>query len=121
MNKYDIAVSEVKTPSKANGSNTGESDLVKIGKEMVWMLNALIREGVEEPVVCGVLLKGLNMKTFKMNLQYPQVYRLIELSSIKIFESLQGVSLLPSILRNVIQIKNIANKTALKTKEASDI
>jgi hypothetical protein len=103
--RYDIGVSEIKSPFNPNCINNGESDLVKIGKEMAWMLNALIREGVEQPVVCGILLRGLNMTTFKMDLSYPQTYRLIELSSINLFESLQGISVLPTILRNIIQVK----------------
>jgi hypothetical protein len=42
MDRYVIAVSEIKPPFSANENNSGESDLVKIGKEMV----------------CEVLLKG---------------------------------------------------------------
>ncbi|KAF7727399.1 hypothetical protein EC973_007563 [Apophysomyces ossiformis] len=42
--RYDLAVSEVKPPSNATGNNVAESDLVKIGKEMAWMLNALINK-----------------------------------------------------------------------------
>ncbi|KAI8890581.1 hypothetical protein K501DRAFT_168684 [Backusella circina FSU 941] len=103
--RYDIGVSEIKSPSNSNCNNNGVSDTVKIGKEMAWMLNTLIREGVEQPVVCGILLRGLIMTTFKMNLLYPQTYRLIELSSINLFESLQGISVLPTILRNIIQVK----------------
>jgi hypothetical protein len=45
------------------------------------------------------------MRTFKLDLQHPKVYHLIELSSVKIFEDLQGVSMLPSILRSIIQVK----------------
>ncbi|KAI8088526.1 hypothetical protein BDF21DRAFT_334383, partial [Thamnidium elegans] len=54
---------EVKLP--LNSNNSGESDLVKIGKEMAWILSTLIKKkGIEEPIVCGVLLKGLIMMIF---------------------------------------------------------
>ncbi|KAF7721466.1 hypothetical protein EC973_004645 [Apophysomyces ossiformis] len=103
--RYDLAVSEVKPPSNAIGNNVTESDLVKIGKEMAWMLNALINKGVENPVVAGILLESYKMKSFKMDLKYPKVYRMIELSSVNLFDNLQGVSSFPSIFRSILQVK----------------
>lgn len=114
---YDIGVSEVKPAFNSNSSNNGESNKVKIGKEMAWILNSLVREGVEEPVVCGILVKGLTMTTFKMDLSHHQTYRMIEFSSVLLFENLQGISVLPTILRNTMQAKNIVKKTALKAKK----
>lgn len=103
--RYDIGVPEIKPPSNSSSNNNGESDKVKIGKEMAWMLNLLVREGVEEPVVSGILVKGLTMMTYKLDLSHHQIYRLIKLSSITLFENLQGISVLPAIVRNIMQIK----------------
>lgn len=103
--KYDIGVSKIKPPSNSSSNNNGESDKVKLGKEMAWMLNTLIREGVEKPVVCGILIKGMTMTTYKMDLSHHQTYRMIEMSSIQLFEKLQGISVLPSIVKYIIQVK----------------
>lgn len=52
-----------------------------------------------------------------MDLSHHQTYRMIELSSILLFENLQGISVLPTVLRNTMQAKNIVKKTALKAKK----
>jgi hypothetical protein len=82
-----------------------ESDLVKTDKELVWMLNVLIRNGVQNPVVCAIQLKGCNMKTFKMGLKYHRTYHMIKMSSINLFNNLQGIVALPSVLSSVLQVK----------------
>ncbi|KAG2219619.1 hypothetical protein INT45_011344 [Circinella minor] len=111
--RYDIAVSEVKPPSNANSNNVVESDLVKIGKEMKWMINNLIKRGIENPVVCGILLQGFVLTTYKMDLLYPKIYRMIELKSITLPKSLHEVT----VLKTMLQIKSITRKTALKAKK----
>ncbi|CAO3610145.1 unnamed protein product [Mucor hiemalis] len=116
--RYNLLISEVKPPSNANGNAT-ESDMVKLGKQMAWMLNMLIRQGVSHPVVGGILLEGFKMTTYKMDLQYPRTYRMIELASHNLFDNLQDISTLPSIISSVIQIKNIVKKTAIKAKKVA--
>ncbi|KAL0136141.1 hypothetical protein V8B55DRAFT_1553453 [Mucor lusitanicus] len=61
--------------------NGAESDQVKTGKEMQWMTNALVRRGVNDSVVCAVMLKGYTMYTYKRDIAYPHMYIMIELSS----------------------------------------
>ncbi|OAD07292.1 hypothetical protein MUCCIDRAFT_107896 [Mucor lusitanicus CBS 277.49] len=67
--------------------NGAESDQVKTGKEMQWMTNALVRRGVNDSVVCAVMLKGYTI--------------------------LQGAVALPAILRNIL---HIVKKTAVWAK-----
>jgi hypothetical protein len=57
--RLDLSCAEAKSP--VNTAIFPKSDLVKIGQEMKWMLNKIIREGVEMPVVGGVLATGFNM------------------------------------------------------------
>lgn len=93
----DLAISELKAPINKGSNNVTESDLVKTGKEMQWMLNSLIRSGIHDPVVCAIILKGYTMNTYKMDLDYSHIYRMIELSSINICNNLQGAISLPAI------------------------
>ncbi|CAO3636373.1 unnamed protein product [Mucor fragilis] len=94
-----------------------KSDLVKIAQEMKWMLNKLVREGVEMLVVGGVLITGFTMYTFKMELIDASIYRMVQLSKTLLFRNLQGLVLLPTIVSNLLQLKNITLTTANKTKD----
>lgn len=137
--QFNVGAAEIKPPGKANSTNNGESDRVKLGHEMKAMLDDLISYGVESPVVGGILLEGCSMSTYKMSLDHPQVYKLIQLSTIAIFNNTQELVLLPPILKNLIQVKvsalhyrfkrnvltffgifkNIVLKTAIKAKKRS--
>ncbi|KAI7854488.1 hypothetical protein BDC45DRAFT_535502 [Circinella umbellata] len=108
--RYDIAVSEVKPRLNANTNNVVESDLVKIGKEMKWMINNLIKCGTENPVVWSILLQGFVLTTYKINLLYPKIYYMIGVKSVTLPKSLHEVTSLPPAL-------NITRKTALKAKK----
>lgn len=59
-----------------------ESDLVKIGKEMRSMLNALIRIGVTNPSIGGILIQGSHVSTYKFDIIAPKIYRMIKLSDL---------------------------------------
>lgn len=72
---------------------------------MKWMLKKLVREGVENPAVGGVLATGFNMYTFKMELIDPGIYRMVQLSKTSLFEDFQGLVLLPNIVANLLQLK----------------
>ncbi|CDH49760.1 predicted protein [Lichtheimia corymbifera JMRC:FSU:9682] len=117
--QFNVGAAEIKPPGKANSTNNGESDRVKLGHEMKAMLDDLISYGVESPVVGGISLEGCSMSTYKMSLDHPQVYKLIQLSTIAIFNNTQELVLLPPILKNLIQVKNIVLKTAIKAKKRS--
>lgn len=72
---------------------------------MKWMLNKLVREGVEMLVVGGVLITGFTMYTFKMELIDASIYRMVQLSKTLLFRNLQGLVLLPTIVSNLLQLK----------------
>jgi hypothetical protein len=114
--RYDLCVSEIKSPS--NG-NQVESDLVGLGKKMKMMVNTLIRKGVSNPVVGAIVLEGNKMTTFRMDLKYPKLYRMIELAAIHLPNNLQDVGSLPSVLSCVLQLKNIVKRTAIAAKKSA--
>lgn len=97
QDRYDLDISKIKAPINKYSNNVTESDLVKTGKELQWMINSLIRRGVHDPVVCGIMLKGYTMNTYKMDLNYSHIFQMIELSSVNIRNNLQGVVSLPVI------------------------
>ncbi|KAI9273292.1 hypothetical protein EDC94DRAFT_510795, partial [Helicostylum pulchrum] len=83
-----------------------KSDLVKLGQEMRWALNKLIREGIHQnPVVGCVLLCGFDMYTFKIELAYPSRYIMTKLSKTLEFHSLAELPMLPTVVANLLQLK----------------
>ncbi|KAG2226897.1 hypothetical protein INT45_010176 [Circinella minor] len=57
------------------------SDLVKLGKEMKIGVEKLVNEGVEEPEVVGIVVEGVEMTTYKLDLKYDGQYRMYVLNS----------------------------------------
>lgn len=72
---------------------------------MKWMLNKIIREGVEMPVVGGVFVTGFNMYTFKMELIDAGIYRMVQLSKTSLFKDFLGLVSFPNIVANLSQLK----------------
>ncbi|KAI7854485.1 hypothetical protein BDC45DRAFT_535497 [Circinella umbellata] len=108
--------------SHQNDYNTAPSEvnlqqMQIMGKEMKWKIDDLIKLGIENPVVCGILVQGFAMTTYKMNLLYPKIYRIIELKSITLPKSLHEVTSLPPALKAMLQIKTVIRKTVLKAKK----
>lgn len=101
--RLDLSCAEAKSP--VNTAVFPKSDLIKIAQEMKWMLNKLVREGVETPVVGGVLITGFTMYTFKMELIDASIYRMVQLSKTLLFRNFQGLVLLPTIVSNLLQLK----------------
>lgn len=113
--KCVIIIAEFK-PSEKN--SYVESDLVKLAKQMKETLNEMIINGVSKPEVCGIHCEGENVYTYIMDLPSPKLYRLVNASKIKLFKSLDQISLLPSVITQLLCLKNVALKTAIKSEAA---
>lgn len=95
-----------------------ESDLLKLGKQVKLTLNKVVSDGVVRPKVCGVLCESSNLSTYVMDLASPQVYRMINVTKVKLFVNLSQISLLPRLIAHLMRLKNIALETALKIETA---
>ncbi|KAI8646947.1 hypothetical protein BD408DRAFT_409486 [Parasitella parasitica] len=111
-----IIIAEFKPTEK---NSYVESDLVKLAQQMKVTLNEMIMNGVSKPEVCGVHCEGENVYTYIMDLPSPKLYRLANASKIKLFKSLDQISLLPSVITHLLCLKNVASKTATKVETAS--
>lgn len=97
-----------------------KSDRVKFAKQMKDTLIKLIVKDVHHPKVCGIYCEGPNVQTYMMDLAYDKLYRLINISKIKLFKHLHQISLLPSILvGHLLSSKSIAVETANKAEAAT--
>lgn len=93
-----------------------ELDLVKIGIEMRTMLNDLVRLGVSNPLVGGILIQGRHITTFQFDIIAPKVYRMVKLCDLAMFETLCQTAYLLVIVSRVMQVKQIGMDTAEKVK-----
>ena len=96
-----------------------ESDLLKLSKQMKEALNKLIINGVIELKVCGILCEGEDVKTYVLDLPSPKLYRIINVSTGKLFKKLGQISLLPNLINHVLCLKEVALETATKIEAAS--
>ncbi|KAL7310985.1 hypothetical protein PS15m_008809 [Mucor circinelloides] len=114
--KCVVLIAEFK-PTEKN-SNV-ESDLVKLSKQVKETLNKFIINGVTKPKVCGIQCEGENVQTFVMYIPSPKLYRIINISKIKLFKSLDQRSLLPNVIKHLLCLKEVALETATKIEAAS--
>ncbi|ORY89231.1 hypothetical protein BCR43DRAFT_500114 [Syncephalastrum racemosum] len=112
QNIYDLITFEVKPPEKSSEAQT-ESDFVKVGKEMKTALDCLIDLGLENPVVGGVLVKGYEATTFKLQLEAEGVYFMNTLANVHLLRSPMDVTLLPQIVESLLQLRTCIQPTLL--------
>ena len=102
---HDLIVSEVKPPYNNNSCNTGEPDIVKLGRMTKMMINELLLEGIEHPLVGGVLVQGRRMRTFVTRLEFKEIYEMIELSDTQLFQDIKSMTSLPSVVEDLLKLK----------------
>ncbi|CEG64292.1 hypothetical protein RMATCC62417_01290 [Rhizopus microsporus] len=76
--KCVVLIAEFK-PTEQN--STIESDSVKLARQMRTIYNDLVLNGVECPLVCGILAEGRHLKTFVMDMISPKLMYAFALTS----------------------------------------
>lgn len=100
--RFEVVVGEFEAPK---GHCQGESDTIKIGKEMRTMINRLVTIGVEDPVVCGVLVSGGCLSTYKMELRGPKLYVMARLSKLNLIRTSDDLVMLPILVSRIAQVQ----------------
>ncbi|KAI9257971.1 hypothetical protein BDA99DRAFT_420922, partial [Phascolomyces articulosus] len=65
---FEFMFLEVK--KKGKQTNVYESYIIKLGKELEIAVDKLVNEEVDSPEVAGILVEGLDMTTYKLDLKY---------------------------------------------------
>lgn len=107
--KCVLVIAEFKPTEK---NSYVESDLVKLSKQMKDTFNKLVMKGVTKPKICGIHCEGENVNTYIMDLPSPKLYRITNASKIKLFKSLDQMSLLPNVITHLLCLKGVASETA---------
>ncbi|KAI9365691.1 hypothetical protein BD770DRAFT_438926 [Pilaira anomala] len=90
---------------------------MKLGQEMRWMMNWLVCKGVAKPVVGSILVSGFRILTYKMDLTDNDIYQMVQLGDVSLFKNIKKLTLLPTIVSNLLQLKNVILKTVKKASK----
>ncbi|KAI8148528.1 hypothetical protein BJV82DRAFT_709321 [Fennellomyces sp. T-0311] len=107
---FDLLALEVKPPKK-----TGH-DLEKLGRELKVMFDALIKAHIPEPIVCGIHVQELTVRTYKMELTHDGIYQFLELQNVDLITKHSQLGQLPAVFETIWQTKNIVARTAQRVK-----
>ncbi|KAG1041036.1 hypothetical protein G6F43_012180 [Rhizopus delemar] len=119
--RFDLFVVEIKPPN----SSLGRHDFIKLAKEMMSILNQLIRLGLESPLVCGLWIDGHHCEALKMDLRANGVYRLIELDNFELPKSIDDLTKVRTIVQKLLKIKRLIDimtediERSIKKRKAS--
>lgn len=90
---------------KTNNYSTIESDIVKLGKQIKSTYNDLVSKRIPNPTVCGIICQGDEIITYFMDMQSPKQCRMVKVSRVKLFKSLEELYFLPHIISSIVQLK----------------
>ncbi|KAI8142123.1 hypothetical protein BJV82DRAFT_669796 [Fennellomyces sp. T-0311] len=107
---FNLLALEVKPPKK-----TGH-DLEKLGRELKVMLDALVNAHIPDPIICGIHVEELTVRTYKMELTHNGIYQLLELQNVDIITKHSQLGQLPVVFEAIWQTKNIVVPTAQSIK-----
>ncbi|KAI9270467.1 hypothetical protein BDA99DRAFT_416573, partial [Phascolomyces articulosus] len=107
---FDLLAVEVKPPQKSSNHQL-QSDYVKVGKEMKEMVDRLVKKGISNPITCGILVEGYEMRTYSLQLVADGVYLMIEHGFIELLRYPQSVCGVPGIMEHLMQLKSILSTT----------
>ncbi|KAG1459297.1 hypothetical protein G6F46_005517 [Rhizopus delemar] len=121
--KFELFIIEVKKHGNYGNGNL-EKDLIKLGKEMQLALDKLVLYKVENPEVVGLLVEGIKVTAFKMDLAYNGQYRMVEMSQFFVVrDNVDDIMLIPTIIQKLDQIKQViedTNEKIFKTLKVKD-
>ena len=66
---------------KGKQAHVYESDIIKLGKELKIAVDKLVNGGVDGAEVIGILVEGLKVMTYKMDLKYDGRYQMCVLNT----------------------------------------
>ncbi|KAI9364655.1 hypothetical protein BD770DRAFT_151365 [Pilaira anomala] len=111
---FELFVVEVKKQGNYINGNL-EKDLIKLGKEMKLALDKLLQYKVKNPEVPRLLVEGIKITAYKMDLAYNGVYRMIELSEFYACRgNINDIMLIPTIMQRLDEVKTVVEETKKK-------
>ncbi|KAI7853854.1 hypothetical protein BDC45DRAFT_441612 [Circinella umbellata] len=101
---FDFMFLEVR--KKGKQANVYKSDIIKLGKELKIAVDKLVSEGVNNPEVVGINVEGLEMTTYKLDLEHNGQYGMCKLNSCSLpREGANNVGLIPTCIKYMIQVE----------------
>jgi Na+/glutamate symporter len=82
-----------------------KSGEILIGYELQKMIDTLVDANIPSPVVCGVWVDGKTCSTYKMDLKYNGLYRLIELDAFQLPTTMEDIMKARKIFSMLMKLK----------------
>jgi hypothetical protein len=111
--RFDVFAIKVEPP----GQTRCLTDQRKIGYELQKMIDALVDACIPSPIVCGVSVDVKTCSTYKMDLKYNGLYRLIELDTFQLPTTMEDIMKARRIFSMLMKLKSICEKVELTIKE----
>ncbi|GAN03549.1 hypothetical protein MAM1_0043c03004 [Mucor ambiguus] len=95
---------------------TEQDSYVELDLAMKSRMNKLITNSVAQPKTCGIHCEGEGLQTYVMDLSCAKLYRMTNLSKIKLFKHTNQISLMPNVLTHLVCLKAVTQETAVKAE-----
>ncbi|KAI9247679.1 hypothetical protein BDA99DRAFT_489217 [Phascolomyces articulosus] len=94
--------------------------MVRLGKELKIMADKLVRAGVHNPTPIGMIVKETKLQIFKMVLDGPGAYVMVEMCSLNLLRTPADIPLVPVLVERFTQVKRIVEQMVSNLYDASN-
>ncbi|KAI7874782.1 uncharacterized protein EV154DRAFT_78649 [Mucor mucedo] len=102
---FDLLVFEVKCPQ-----STSEDDLFMLSVKLQLTLNRLIKNGVTEPVVYGVMVYDYECSFYRMSLTSSRIYTMMRIRTCTLPKDYENLHRVGHILPCFLQLRELVNR-----------
>ncbi|CAO3678056.1 unnamed protein product [Rhizopus stolonifer] len=110
-NIFDFLIFEVKCPN-----SVAKDDLFKMSLELQLMINRMVANKINNPVVYGVVVQGFGCDVYRMELVAPLVYLLIKVRSFYLPRSTCDLTVALTTIPTLLQLQQLTCNQVDKTR-----
>ncbi|KAI8347659.1 hypothetical protein BD560DRAFT_450411 [Blakeslea trispora] len=103
----EVFVMEMKAPTRNRNSN----DFIKLGFTLKSMLDSVIKRGLRQPQVLGLLIDGHECFLYMMTIEHEAIYKMVELDAFSLPKAANELHLLKNLLEAIFRVKAFALET----------
>ncbi|KAI8370445.1 uncharacterized protein BYT42DRAFT_89094 [Radiomyces spectabilis] len=92
------------------------AELVRMAFGMKTMLDHLVDEHVNQPMTFGIYIEGCQCRSFKMDLQYDGIYRLVQLRQFSLMKNIYDFGMIRNTICSLRQLKTLVNECILSIR-----
>ncbi|CDS10619.1 hypothetical protein LRAMOSA11500 [Lichtheimia ramosa] len=106
-------VAEVKAPNRSSNG-----DFLKLAFEMKCALDTMIDHHVDNPYSLGIQVEGFTVRTYRMDLLYDHIYRMIHLRTFYLPRSAADFGVIKSAICSLLQVRKLLEELIKNIKSS---